>query len=63
MSPQKVSRKLRLRNYNQEDYAVLPAVSHLKHIGTTIDREGGCGAEILTFGVAWDRWRELTGVL
>ena len=64
MSPQEDSRKLRLKNYNQEDYAELPAVSHFKYLGTTIDREGGCGAEIVKrIGGAWDRWRDLTGVL
>ena len=39
MSPQEDSRKLRLRNYNQEDYTELPAVSHFKYLGTTIDRK------------------------
>ena len=56
--PQEDSRKLRLRIYNQEDYAEPPAVSHFKYLGTTIDRRGGCGAEIVKrIGVAWDRWR------
>ena len=64
MSPQEDSRKLRLRNYNQEDYAELPAVSDFKYLGTTTDRECSCGAEIVNrIGVEWDRWRYFTGVL
>ena len=36
MLPQEDSRKLRLRNYNQEDYAELPAVSDFKYLGNAV---------------------------
>ena len=32
--------------------------------GTTIDQEGGCAVEVKRrIGVAWDRWRDLSGVM
>ena len=44
-----------VRNYNQDDRTEPPAASQFKHLGTLIDREGGCGAEVAErIGIAWD---------
>ena len=45
-------------------YANLPQSAAFKYLGTTIHQEGGCGKEVeLRISKAWNRWRELTGVL
>ena len=64
MPPTGATRKIKLKNYNQHDHSELPETTAFKYLGTMIDQDGGCGAEIARrIGVAWDRWRDLTGVL
>ena len=55
---------IKLREYGSNDYATLPKCSSFKYLGTTIHQEGGCQTEVtLRIGKAWNKWRELTGVL
>ena len=50
--------------YGRDGSTDLPQLSTFKYLGTTIDREGGCGIEIAKrMEKAWNRWRELTGLL
>ena len=56
--------KIVMKEYDGDGSTDLPQVSTFKYLGTTIDREGGCGTEIAKrIEKAWNRWRELTGVL
>ena len=42
----------------------MPKCSQFKYLGTTIHQEGGCRKEVeLRISKAWNKWRELTGVL
>ena len=53
-----------MKEYDQESLTELPTTTAFKYLGTTIDQEGGCGKEVTKrIAKAWDRWRELTGVL
>ena len=42
----------------------IPDVSQFKYLGSTIDREGGCEADVQKrIGNAWAKWRSLKGVM
>ena len=57
-------RKIKLKSHSHENLCELPETTTFKYLGTTIDQEGGCGAEVKRrIGVAWDRWRDLSGVM
>ena len=52
-----------MKKYDRDGSTDLPQVTTFKYLGTTIDREGGCGTEIAKgIEMAWNRWREPTGV-
>ena len=64
MPPTGANRKIKLKNYDQHDHSELPETTAFKYLGTMIDQDGGCGAEITRrIGVDWDMWRDLRGVL
>ena len=53
-----------MKKYDEEIQMELPTTSVFKYLGTTIDQEGGCAKEVSKkIENAWNRWRELTGVL
>ena len=55
---------IRLMEYDGSAYADLPQCTAFKYLGTTIHQDGGCKTEVqLRISRAWDKWRELTGVL
>ena len=56
--------RINMEKYGGGDKTELPTTKAFKYLGTTIDQEGGCGMEISKrIEKAWNRWRELTGVL
>jgi len=64
LPPIRTTSKVRLKSYDQEDLCELPETSNFKYLGTLIEQEGGYGAEVARrIGVAWDRWRDLSGVM
>jgi hypothetical protein len=64
LPPSNNSESIRLKLYDSNDNTGLPKTAAFKYLGTTIDQEGGCGMEIAKrIEKAWNRWRELTGVL
>ena len=53
-----------LKKYDSEERVPLLNCSQFKYLGTTIHQEGGCRKEVeLRISKAWNKWRELTGVL
>jgi len=53
-----------MKRYDQEDYTELPTTNKFKYLGTVIDQAGGCEAEVTRrISAAWNRWRDLSGVL
>ena len=55
---------IRMREYNSENRATLTKCGEFKYLGTTIQQDGGCQKEVaLRISKAWNKWRELTGVL
>ena len=55
---------IRMKEYEGDGLTDLPSVTAFKYLGTTIDQEGGCEKEVAKrIEKAWNRWRELTGVL
>ena len=64
LPPKDSSDNIRLKEYDGPAHATLPQRTTFKYLGTTIHQEGGCKAEVqVRIGRAWDKWRELTGVL
>ena len=64
LPPGGAHRKIKLKSHSQENLCELPETTSFKYLGATIDQEGGCGAEVRRrIGVAWDRWRDLSGVM
>ena len=56
--------EIRLKEYDNTQRTNLPQCGAFKYLGTTIHQEGGCKAEVeLRVSKAWNKWRELTGVL
>jgi hypothetical protein len=56
--------KVLMKEYGGSRQTELPTTCNFKYLGTTIDQEGGCGKEIAKrIEKAWNRWRELSGVL
>jgi len=56
--------RVRMKRYDQGDYTELPTTNKLKYLGTVIDKDGGCEAEVTRrISAACDRWRDLSGVL
>lgn len=55
---------IRMKKYNSDETEVLPRCTQFKYLGTTIHQEGGCRKEVeLRISKAWNKWRELSGVL
>jgi hypothetical protein len=55
---------IRLKEYGKDTYTKLPQTISFKYLGTTIHQDGGCRVEVeKRIGKAWDRWRDLTGML
>ena len=53
-----------MKEYNSSERAKLPKCEQFKYLGTTIQQDGGCQKEVkLRISKAWNKWRELTGVL
>ena len=52
MPPTGATIKIKLKNYNQHDHSELPETTAFKFLGTMIDQDGGCGAEIAG-GLVW----------
>ena len=41
MPPTGVTRKIKLKNYNQRDHSELPETTGFRYLGTMIDQDGG----------------------
>ena len=55
---------IKLKEYSTLEYAELPQRTCFKYLGSTIHKEGGCSKEVeLRISKAWNKWRELTGIL
>ncbi|XP_046848167.1 uncharacterized protein LOC124441744 [Xenia sp. Carnegie-2017] len=55
---------IKLREYAGPGNTDLPKCETFKYLGTTIHQDGGCKTEVeLRISRAWNKWRELTGVL
>jgi len=53
-----------MKKYGSQVIESLPKCSKFKCLGTTIHQEGGCRREVgLRISKAWNKWRELSGVL
>jgi len=53
-----------MRKYDSAEWEPLPKCTQYKYLGTTIQQDGGCRMEIETrISKAWNKWRELSGVL
>jgi len=53
-----------MKKYGRQVIGSLPKCSKFKYLGTTIHQEGGCRREVeLKISKAWNKWRELSGVL
>lgn len=64
LPPKESRNNIRLMEYDGSAYADLPQCTAFKYLGTTIHQDGGCKTEVqLRISRAWDKWRELTGVL
>ena len=64
LPPKGETGNIKLKEYDGNGSANLPQCPAFKYLGTTIHQEGGCKAEVeLRIGKAWNKWRELTGVL
>jgi len=62
--PKESTTRIRMKRYDQEDYTELPTTNKFNYLGTVIDQDGGCEAEVTRrLSAAWDRWRDLSGVL
>jgi len=64
LPPPLQSDSIKLRKYNSTECVSLPQTTSFKYLGTTIHQDGGCKKEVeLRISKAWNRWRELSGVL
>ena len=64
LPPPGIRQPIRMKEYEGDGLTDLPSVTTFKYLGTTIDQEGGCEKEVAKrIEKAWNRWRELTGVL
>jgi hypothetical protein len=64
LPPRGTARGVKLKSHDSEDLCELPVTTNFKYLGTLIDQDGGCGAEVVRrIKVAWDRWRDLSGVM
>ena len=53
-----------MKKYSSDEMETLPRCTQFKYLGTTIHQEGGCRKEVeLRISKAWNKWRELSGVL
>ena len=53
-----------MKKYCSDEMETLPRCTQFKYLGTTIHQEGGCRKEVeLRISKAWNKWRELSGVL
>ena len=53
-----------MKKYGSQVIESLPKCSKFKYLGTTIQQEGDCRREVeLRISKAWNKWRELSGVL
>ena len=53
-----------MKEYEQHNQTELPTAYSFKYFGTMIDQEDGCSKELDKRIVnAWNRWREIIGVL
>ena len=53
-----------MKKYSSDEMETLPRCTQFKYLGTTIHQEGGCRKEVeLRILKAWNKWRELSGVL
>ena len=53
-----------MKKYGSQETESLPKCSQFKYLGTTIHQDGGCRKEVeLRISKAWNKWREMTGVL
>jgi hypothetical protein len=56
--------RIQMKAYEIEDKTELPIATSFKYIDTNIDEEGGCSKEVAKrIECAWDRRRELAGIL
>jgi len=64
LQPKKSTTRIRMKRYGQEDYTELPTTNKFKYLGTVIDQDGGCEAEVTRrISAAWDKWRDLSGAM
>ena len=64
LPPPAEQKNINLKEYNSSKYAELPQCTSFKYLATTLHQDGGCEKEVeLRISNAWNRWRELTGVL
>jgi hypothetical protein len=55
--------RIQMKAYESEDKTELPIATSFKYLGTNID-QGGCSKEVAKrIEYAWNRWRELAGIL
>jgi hypothetical protein len=56
--------RIQMKVYESDDKTELPIATSFKYLGTNKDQEGGCSKEVAKrIECAWNRWRELTGIL
>jgi exonuclease III len=64
LPPEGENGNIRMKKYKSEELEALPRCTQFKYLGTTIHQEGGCRKEVeLRISKAWNKWRELSGVL
>jgi len=64
LPPKRSSDDIKLKEYNSSVDATLPQKVTFKYLGTTTYQEGGCRIKVqVHIGRAWDKWRELAGIL
>ena len=62
--PPAEQKNINLKEYNSSKYVELPQCTSFKYLATTLHQDEGCEKEVeLRISNAWNRWRELTGVL
>jgi len=44
--PKECTIRIKMKRYDQEDYTELPTTNKFKYLGTVIDQDGGCEAEV-----------------
>ena len=64
LPPEGENGDIKMRKYNSTEMETLPRCTQFKYLGTTIHQEGGCRKEVeLRISKAWNKWRDLSGVL